>query len=55
MVQLITGDIVIVHRYPTIREESGTAMRIKVEKTKALKLPLSIIAKKQADFDGDEM
>lgn len=30
-------------------------MRVKIEDTKAIKLPLSVIAKQGADFDGDEM
>lgn len=49
------NDTVLVQRYPTLREESFTLMRIKVEDIKAIKLPLAVIAKQGADFDGDEM
>lgn len=52
---MLESDTVLVQRYPTLREESFTLMRVKIEDTKAIKLPLSVIAKQNADFDGDEM
>jgi DNA-directed RNA polymerase beta' subunit len=45
----------MVNRYPSIREESFTALRCKVEDVKAIKFSLSVIKKMNADFDGDEM
>ena len=47
--------IVMVNRYPTLREESVTALRCKVEETKTIKFPLGVIKKMNCDFDGDEV
>lgn len=55
MTQLVDNAIVMVNRYPSVREESFTTLRAKIEDTKAIKLPLCIIKKMNADFDGDEM
>ena len=47
--------IVMVNRYPSVREEAFTALRCKVENTKAIKFSLPVLKKMNADFDGDEM
>lgn len=44
----------MMNRYPTLREESFSAMRVSVEDTKAIKISLSNCEKFNADFDGDE-
>ena len=49
------NNICMVNRYPSVREESFTTLRIKVEDVKTINFPLSIIKKMGADFDGDEM
>lgn len=51
----MNGDIVMVNRYPTVREESFSAMSAIVEDTKTIKFSLSNCKKFNADFDGDEM
>ena len=54
-IQLMDNDIVAVNRYPSIREESFTALRAKIiPGSKALQFSLQVIAKMNADFDGDE-
>lgn len=48
--------VVMVNRYPTLQEQSFTALRLKIDAgSKSLQFPLSIVKKMGADFDGDEM
>ena len=49
------NDIVMCNRYPSIREESFSAHRIKITNKKTINFPITVIGKMAADFDGDEM
>jgi hypothetical protein len=54
LISLISEDWVHQVRYPSIREESWTAMKIKKDKNSIITIPLPCCEMKVADFDGDE-
>jgi len=51
---VLTGDLALHQRYPSIREESIDTVMLVVTDDKLVKIPLATCAKKMADFDGDD-
>ena len=54
--QLTDGDLVLMNRQPTLSKRSILAHRVKILKNdRIFRIPLSVTAGYNADFDGDEM
>ena len=51
---VLTNDICLTNRYPSIREESFGAHIIKVRPVQSILYNLQVVDKLGADFDGDE-
>ena len=54
MRHVLTGDIALHQRYPSIREESINAVMLVVDPGKLVRIPLAGCGKMMADFDGDD-
>lgn len=54
MRHVLTGDVALHQRYPSVREESISAVMLYVDPGKLVRIPLAVCAKMMADFDGDD-
>jgi DNA-directed RNA polymerase subunit A' len=53
--QLIDGDYVIFHRYPTLHRMNVLGHRVRIVESKTFRLHPNVCVPYNADFDGDEM
>ncbi|NPA86175.1 MAG: DNA-directed RNA polymerase subunit A' [bacterium] len=53
--QLIEGDYVIFHRYPTLHRLNVLGHRVRIFDSKTLRMHVNVCVPYNADFDGDEM
>ncbi|MFA5091616.1 MAG: hypothetical protein WC483_03385 [Candidatus Paceibacterota bacterium] len=51
---ILTGDVALHQRYPSIREESIHAVMMHVDPGKLVRAPIATCAMMMADFDGDD-
>jgi DNA-directed RNA polymerase subunit A' len=54
MRHVMTGDVALHQRYPSVREESINAVMLVVDPGKLIRIPLAVCAMMMADFDGDD-
>ena len=53
-ISLFDGDFVMQNRYPSVREESWSSLKVTKDDNSIISIPLAICEMKMADFDGDE-
>lgn len=53
-ISLINGDFIMEARFPSMREESWTSLKVHRNNSSIMSLPISVCPMKMGDFDGDE-